>query len=209
MNIPSPKTDSIPLELWLIRHGETSWSQTGRHTGLRNIPLTERGRQQASALTPTLAAQHFDTVLSSPLSRAVETCHLAGLGQQAELEPDLHEWNYGIYEGHTTKEIQDRNSDWSIWDSPIPEGENLAQVQARATSLIQRLLALHGRVALFSHAHFLRVLAGIWIGNSALLGAHLILDTGAFSILGFERETRAIRQWNVQPRSAESTTSTM
>lgn len=199
MNTSSHGKDPVPLELWLIRHGETAWSLSGQHTGRSDIPLTERGRQQASALAPALAAQRFDTVLSSPLSRAAETCRLAGLGEQAKLEPDLREWDYGIYEGRTTKEIRDSAADWSVWNSLIPEGESLEQIQARAESLIRRLLASRGRVALFSHAHFLRVLAGTWIADSARLGAHLILDTASLSILGFDRENRAIRQWNVRP----------
>ncbi|MGF6602928.1 broad specificity phosphatase PhoE [Paraburkholderia sp. GAS448] len=185
-------------EIWLIRHGETEWSLSGQHTGRTDIPLTPRGREQAHALASHLVGQRFDRVLTSPMSRALETCHQAGLGEQAEVEPDLSEWNYGIYEGRTTKEISNSVPGWSVWNSPIPEGESLEQIQARARSLIQRLLASGGRIALFSHAHFLRVFGGCWIGDSAALGAHLFLDTASISILGFDHENRAIRQWNTR-----------
>jgi broad specificity phosphatase PhoE len=184
-------------ELWLIRHGETEWSLSGRHTGRTDIPLTDHGREQARALAPTLALQRFDTVLTSPMRRAIETCHLAGLGENAKQEPDLREWDYGTYEGRTTNEIRADAPGWTVWDSPIPEGESIDAIQARAQALIRKLLATPGRIALFSHAHFLRVFAGVWIGDSAALGAHLMLDTATIGILGFERECRAIRQWNV------------
>jgi broad specificity phosphatase PhoE len=183
-------------EIWLIRHGETEWSLSGQHTGRTDIALTQRGREQAQALKPTLALEHFDTVLTSPMSRAIETCRLAGLGEDARQEPDLREWDYGIYEGRTTKDIRAGAPGWTVWNSPIPEGESLEAIQARAQGLIQRLMVSPGRIALFSHAHFLRVFAGCWIGDSAALGAHLVLDTASISILGFDRECRAIRQWN-------------
>jgi broad specificity phosphatase PhoE len=154
--------------------------------------------EQAHALAAQLAGQRFDRVLTSPMSRARETCHQAGLGGQAEVEPDLSEWDYGIYEGRTTKDISNSVTGWSVWNSPIPEGESLEQIQARARSLIHRLLASGGRIALFSHAHFLRVFAGCWMGDSAALGAHLFLDTASISILGFDHESRAIRQWNTR-----------
>ncbi|CAG4915448.1 histidine phosphatase family protein [Paraburkholderia saeva] len=194
----TPPRDEGHLEIWLIRHGETAWSLSGQHTGRTDIPLTERGRQQARLIAPFLATQPFDHVLTSPMSRAMETCHAAGLGEHAEAEPDLHEWDYGIYEGRTTPEIRASVPGWSVWDSPIPEGESLAQVEARARGLIGRLLTMQGRIALFSHAHFLRVLGGCWMGDSAALGAHLVLDTASISILGFDRENRALRQWNLR-----------
>jgi broad specificity phosphatase PhoE len=197
MNASAVEQGHHGLEIWLVRHGETEWSLSGQHTGRTDIPLTERGRAQASRLVPVLAAQRFDKVLSSPLSRAVETCRLAGLGDQAQQEPDLREWDYGIYEGRTTKEIVSSVPGWSVWSSPIPEGESIEQVEARAKSLIERLLGFDGRVALFSHAHFLRVFAGCWIAESAVLGAHFYLDTASVSILGFDHENRAIRQWNL------------
>ena len=185
--------------IWLIRHGETEWSKSGQHTGTTDIALTELGRAQASALAPLLATQTFDVVLTSPMQRAIDTCRLAGLGERAEIEPDLHEWNYGIYEGRRTADIRMEDPDWSVWTSPIPEGESAAQVGARAQALIDRLLSRDvSHIALFSHAHFLRALASVWATGEPLLGEHLALDTAAVSVLGFEREVRAINKWNLQ-----------
>jgi broad specificity phosphatase PhoE len=185
-------------EVSLIRHGETAWSLSGQHTGRTDIPLTDRGREQARLLVPLLDGQPFDAVLSSPMSRAVETCRLAGLGDHMTEMPDLREWDYGIYEGRTTADIRTTTPDWSVWHSPIPEGENLEQVQMRAQAVIDRLLGMTGRVALFSHAHFLRALAGCWMSGDAALGAHLYLDTASVSVLGFDHEKRAVRRWNVR-----------
>ncbi|WP_042337492.1 histidine phosphatase family protein [Paraburkholderia ferrariae] len=183
-------------EAWLIRHGETEWSLSGQHTGSTDIALTEHGRAQARALAPRLATQPFDAVWSSPMVRAIETCELAGLGSQRVTLPDLREWNYGIYEGRTTREIRASVPDWSVWHSPVPQGESLLDVEARAEAVVARLLAASGRVAIFSHAHFLRALAGCWMGDAAALGAHLYLDTASISVLGFDHEARAIRRWN-------------
>jgi broad specificity phosphatase PhoE len=195
-------------EIWLVRHGETEWSLSGQHTGRTDIPLTEQGRAQAALLRPVLAAQSFDQVLCSPLTRARETCNQTGLGERAVVEPDLREWDYGIYEGRTTREIRESDPNWSIWSSPISEGESIESIQARARSLIQRLLESKGqngqsaRIALFSHAHFLRVLTACWMSDSAALGAHLSLDTASVSVLGFDHDARALRQWNVRPTQA-------
>lgn len=183
-------------EIWLIRHGETQWSLSGQHTGRTDIPLTDNGRLQAQSLKPVLARQPFDLVLCSPLTRAQDTCKLAGLGDQMTLEPRLLEWNYGIYEGRKTQDIREEVPNWSVWDSPMPDGEDVAAIQQRAESLIDRLLTVEGRVALFAHAHILRVLAGCWINDDARLGAHLVLGTASISKLGFERDYRAITQWN-------------
>lgn len=192
-------------EIWLIRHGETEWSRSGQHTGRTDMPLTEYGREQARQLKPLLANQHFDSVFSSPLSRALETCREAGLGERVVLETDLLEWDYGVYDGRTTKEIRDETPDWSVWHSPIPKGESLLQIQTRAQTLIRRLLVSHAhdvghhfRIALFSHAHFLRVFAACWIADSAAMGAHFTLDTASISVLGFDHDNRAIRQWNAR-----------
>jgi broad specificity phosphatase PhoE len=195
----STSTSKPALQLWLIRHGETEWSKSGKHTGTTDIALTDAGRAQASALKPLLASQHFDLVFTSPMQRAIETCRLAGLGDRSTVEPDLHEWNYGIYEGRKTVDIREEVPDWSVWTSPIPEGEALADVGQRAQALIDRLIGTGAsRIALFSHAHFLRSLAAQWATGSAALGAHLALDTAAVSVLGFERDVRAIVRWNHQ-----------
>lgn len=194
MSLSSPASGP---ELWLVRHGETTWTLSGQHTGRTDIPLTEHGRRQAEALKPALAAQTFDRVLCSPLGRAQETCRLAGLGDRMEVEPRLREWDYGAYEGRTTEDIRREVPDWSVWHSPVPQGEDLAAVQARARALIAQLLGMQGRIALFAHAHILRVLAGCWMADDARLGAHLVLNTGTLSVLGFEREDRAILRWNL------------
>jgi len=193
-------TTAAAREIWLIRHGETEWSKSGQHTGRTDIALTDHGRQQAEALRPILARQSFDRVLSSPLGRAMETCRLAGLGERAEAEPLLLEWDYGIYEGRTTPDIRKDVPDWTIWNSPIPQGESLEAIQERARTLVARLEQLPGRTALFAHGHILRVLAGVWIGDSARLGAHLVLGTATVSVLGYEREARAIVRWNAESR---------
>ncbi|QBR03346.1 histidine phosphatase family protein [Paraburkholderia pallida] len=206
------KTSAASGEVWLIRHGETEWSRSGQHTGRTDIALTEHGRDQARALARPLAAQHFDAVLASPMSRAIETCRLAGLGDEMIVSGDLHEWDYGIYEGRTTADIRKTEPDWNVWHSLIPHGESLSQIEVRARGVVESLLAMLAqsgssgaarRIAVFSHAHFLRVLAGCWIGNSAALGAHLYLDTATISMLGFDRENRAIRRWNARPEGCE------
>ncbi|MCG5071877.1 histidine phosphatase family protein [Paraburkholderia tagetis] len=209
------KASAATGEVWLIRHGETEWSRSGQHTGRTDIALTDHGRKQARALAGPLAALRFNAVLASPMSRAIETCQLAGLGEEMRVSADLHEWDYGIYEGRTTADIRKTEPDWSIWHSPIPHGESLTQIEARARGVVESLLAILAqggsgarggagrRIAVFSHAHFLRVLAGYWIGNSAALGAHLYLDTATISILGFDRESRAIRRWNARPEGCE------
>ncbi|WP_434665942.1 histidine phosphatase family protein [Paraburkholderia sp. A3BS-1L] len=199
------KASAASGEVWLIRHGETEWSRSGQHTGRTDIALTDHGREQARALARPLALQRFDAVLASPMSRAIETCQLAGLSNEMMVSADLHEWDYGIYEGRTTAEIHKTEPDWNVWNSLIPHGESLTQVEARARGVVGSLLTMLAqgesgrRIAVFSHAHFLRVLAGCWVSNSAALGAHLYLDTATLSVLGFDRENRAIRRWNSRP----------
>jgi len=189
-------TPNPPTEIWLIRHGETEWSLAGRHTGRTDIPLTANGRHQAEALRPVLAEKPFDRVLCSPLQRARDTCRLAGLERQAEPEPRLLEWDYGAYEGRTTADIRQGVPGWTVWTSPVPQGEDAAAVQRRVGSLLDELQQTPGRIALFAHAHVLRALAGCWIAGDARLGAHLVLDTASFGVLGHERESRAILHWN-------------
>ncbi len=186
----------MDLELWLIRHGETEWSASGRHTGKTDIPLTESGRRQAAALAERLAGRSFRLVLSSPLSRAFETCRLAGFGGVAELTEDLREWDYGIYEGRTTPEIRRDIPKWTIWADDPPGGETIEQVAARAFRVINRATAGKGRVVLFSHAHLLRILAVCWLGLPPAAGRFLVLGAASISILGYERETPVIMTWN-------------
>ncbi|EHH67970.1 histidine phosphatase family protein [Gluconobacter morbifer] len=182
--------------LWLVRHGETEWTLSGQHTGRTDISLTENGRKQAQSLAPRLSGQAFDHVLCSPLQRARETCALAGYEARAQIEQDLLEWDYGIYEGRTSAEIASAEPGWSLWTSSVPNGETTADVQLRATRLVNHLLELGGTTLLFAHAHILRSVIGVWATGDVRLGEHIVLDTGSVSILGFHRDARVIRKLN-------------
>jgi broad specificity phosphatase PhoE len=190
-------------EIWLIRHGETEWSASGRHTGRTDVPLTPAGRRQAETLGRHLAGRPFALVLTSPLDRARETCRLAGYESVARTSEDLREWDYGIYEGRTTPDIRVTEPGWSIWTSPVPEGESVDQVGARARRLIEQALQADGDVALFAHAHVLRILAACWIGRPPEDGRSFALATASISVLGWERETRVIQRWNLAPEARE------
>lgn len=186
-------------EIWLLRHGATTWARQGRHTGRTDLPLLPEGEEEARRLAPLLALQGFDAVLVSPLERARRTCTLAGLGARAEVCDDLREWDYGAYEGITTAEIRRSVPDWTVWSHPCPGGESAADVQRRCERLIALLESRLGperRVALFAHGHLLRSLAGCWLGLGVAGGALLVFDTGCVSVLGQERERRALLRWN-------------
>ncbi len=187
---------SRQAKIWLARHGETEWSRTKRHTGRTDIELTERGREQAAALRPALAGRDLTRVISSPLSRASETCELAGLGDRAERSDALLEWDYGEYEGLTTAQIRERRANWVLWRDGCPGGETAAEVGARVDPLVADLLQARGDVVLFAHGHVLRVLAARWLGLRPGDGALLALDTGTLSTLGWEHATAVIRRWN-------------
>jgi probable phosphoglycerate mutase len=194
-------------QVWLIRHGETEWTLSGQHTGRTDIPLTPVGRRQAKALGRHLAARSFALVLTSPLGRVLETCRLAGFGSLAQITDDLREWDYGLYEGRTTAAIRAAEPGWSVWTSPIPGGESLDEVGGRARRIIDRALATGGEVALFGHGHILRILAACWIGRPPVDGRLLALDPASISVLGWERESRLIQQWNVAwPSDPENAT---
>ena len=189
------------VELWLVRHGETEWSLSGAHTSRTDIPLTEHGRKRAEELRDYLKNTTFSKVLTSPMQRAQETCRIAGFGDQATIENGLKEWDYGESEGKTTKEMRVKYNDpqWSVWTRDLVDGEALDHVGGRADQVIQNALAGcadGSKVALFAHAHILRILAARWIGLPASGGASLALGTGSVSVLGFERETRVISHWN-------------
>ena len=210
---------SSKTELWLVRHGETEWSLDGRHTSYTDIPLTEHGRQRARELGAFLKGVEFEAVLVSPRQRARETCEIAGLGGQAVVEEGLQEWNYGESEGKTTAQMREAkgNPEWSVWTDPIVGGEAVEEVGERADEVIARALAAAQagsspagghegavsektdgtkRVALFAHAHILRILAVRWIGLPAMEGRLFALGTGSVSVLGFERDTRVVSKWN-------------
>jgi broad specificity phosphatase PhoE len=182
--------------IYLLRHGETEWSLNGRHTGVTDIPLTENGHLAARRLAPILAEETFALVLTSPLQRARETCDLAGLGKRANVEADLIEWNYGDYEGLTTQQIRRTRPAWSVFRDGCPGGESPEQVGARADRLLVKIRATEGNVALFGHGHFSRVLAARWINLSASYGEHFLLDTATLNVLGYYRESPALKMWN-------------
>jgi broad specificity phosphatase PhoE len=183
-------------EIVLVRHGETEWSASGRHTSFTDVALTERGREEAHALASRLARWQFALVLSSPRQRARDTCSLAGLADRSEITGDLAEWDYGEYEGRTTVQIRETVPGWTIFGNGAPGGETADQVAARADRLIARAVATGGPVAMFSHGHFLRVLGARWIDLDATSGRLLGLDVATVSVLGHERTQRVLRTWN-------------
>lgn len=188
-------SESSPL-IYLIRHGETEWALDGRHTGNTNIPLTARGREQAVYLEPIFHEVEFERIMSSPLDRALETARIAGLGDRVLTSDNLREWDYGKYEGITTKEIRQTVPGWTVWTHSCPDGESPEDVGRRADRIIDEVKPIKGNVALFSHGHFLRVLAARWVGFPPQAGKHFLLGTSTLSILGYEHEYPAIKTWN-------------
>jgi broad specificity phosphatase PhoE len=184
------------MEVVLVRHGATEWSEAGRHTGRTDIPLTAAGARHAELLRPRLEGRRFTAVFTSPLARAADTCRLAGLGECAQNRDALLEWDYGEYEGMTTAEIRERDPGWLLWRDGCPGGETSEEVGKRVDALLGEVSALDGDVALFAHGHVLRVIAARWIGLAPSCGALFALSTGTLSIIGYEREVAVIRRWN-------------
>lgn len=184
--------------IWLVRHGETEWSRSGRHTGRTDVPLTDTGREQARLLGQRLAGHAFDLVFTSPLSRAAETARLAGITPEPVTDDDLREWDYGAFEGRTTADIRQELPGWTIWKGPWRGGETVDDIGARADRVVARLRALEagGDVAVFAHGHLLRVLAARWLGMPASAGGRFELATATVSTLGWERENATIELWN-------------
>lgn len=190
---------AAPLrQVYLIRHGETEYSLSGQHTGVTDIALTENGRKVAGRLVPVLAVETFAMVLTSPLRRARETCELAGLGDRAEIDPDLLEWNYGDYEGLTPAQIHAQTPGWMIFRDGCPGGEIAAQVGARVDRLITRMRAVEGNAALFGHGHLFRVFAARWLGLPPEGGCLFMLDPATLNILSYYRGIPAVKQWNTR-----------
>jgi probable phosphoglycerate mutase len=189
--------DELPT-LWLARHGETAWSLTGQHTGLTDLPLTERGEHNARQLGERLRAMKFARVYTSPLMRAADTCRLAGFADAAEVLPELVEWNYGDYEGRRTVEIRAERPDWDLFRDGCPGGESPEQVGQRADRVVSRVRGAAGNVLVFSSGHILRVLAARWLGLAPGAGRHLLLSTASLSTLGYEHNLSrpVIRLWN-------------
>jgi len=187
---------TIPThQLFLVRHGETEWSLNGRHTGTTDIPLTEHGRKVARLLRPILAKESFALALTSPLLRARETCQLAGF-ENAHIEPDLMEWNYGRYEGLTPAQIHATDPGWLLFRDGAPDGEQPEEIGARVDRVIEKARAVTGDVILFAHGHVLRVVAVRWLGFPPSEGQRLLLDTATTNVLSYYRGIPAIKRWN-------------
>lgn len=184
--------------VYLARHGETAWSISGQHTGLTDLPLTERGERNARRLGDRLRGLRFTKILTSPLQRTTRTCALAGFGRFAQVEPDLLEWNYGEYEGRRSVEIHAERPEWSLFRDGCPGGESPAQVGARADRILRQIQPLKGDVLLFSSGHFLRVLAARWLGLEVDAGRFFLLSTASLSALSYEHKLSepAIRLWD-------------
>jgi probable phosphoglycerate mutase len=197
VTLPTP-ADADPRRprLWLVRHGETEWAKNGRHTGRTDIPLTDLGRAQAVAVGRKIGKQAFAEVLSSPMSRALDTCRIAGYGGRVELLDDLHEWDYGAEEGRTTEEIRRERPGWSIWAEGPTGGETIDDVSARADRVIERVVAASGDVLCFAHGHVLRILAARWLDLEPVEGRRFALSTATLSVLGWEREIADVQRWN-------------
>src|SRR3954452_15029506 len=183
-------------EIWLVRHAETEWSRDMKPTGRTDVPLTGNGRAAAAALRDRLAGHEFADVWTSPLSRARETCELAGFGDRAVAREELLEWDYGDYEGLTTPEIRESLPTWFLWRDGCPNGENAFDVGRRVDPLVDELASLEHDALLSSHGHVLRVIGARWIGLPPTDGAVLALSTGAVCVLGWERDVRVLWRWN-------------
>jgi broad specificity phosphatase PhoE len=181
--------------VFLVRHGETEWSRSGRHTSVTDLPLTPEGERVAAGLKERLAGESFDLVLTSPRQRARRTAELAGY-PDAEVDDDLVEWNYGDYEGITTAEIRKTVPGWTVWDYPVPHGETPAEVTTRLDRVVARIAAVPGDVLVFGHSHALRGLTARWLELDVTEGRHFVLNTATLSTLGWERGSPAILQWN-------------
>jgi broad specificity phosphatase PhoE len=188
--------DHPAQEVWLVRHAETEWSRSGRHTGRTDVPLTDAGRARARELGARVGGRDFALVLVSPLGRARETARLAGLGDPCQVREDLLEWDYGDYEGITTASIREERPDWYLWRDGVPNGETADEVGARCDRVIEEILSVDGDVAAFAHGHILRALAARWLEEPVGFGGRLFLSTGSVCVLGFEREVRVVRLWN-------------
>jgi probable phosphoglycerate mutase len=190
-------SSQLPV-IYLARHGETAWSLTGQHTGLTDLPLTERGEQNARALRGRLAGLNFGKIFTSPLHRATRTCELAGFGDRAEVDRDLLEWNYGEYEGLDSRQILAERPDWQLFRDGCPGGESPDEVGARADCVLARARAVGADVLLFSSGHFLRVLAARWLRVEPAAGRYFLLSTASVSVLGYEHNLSqpVVQLWN-------------
>jgi broad specificity phosphatase PhoE len=191
-------SERLPI-VYLARHGETAWTLSRQHTGLTDLPLTERGERTARRLGERLKALTFTAVLTSPLQRAARTCELAGFKSVAEVDKDLVEWNYGQYEGRRTAEIRAERPDWELFRDGCPGGESPPEVGARADRVVKRVRAVPGNVLIFTSGHFMRVLATSWLGLEPSVNCKFfMLSTASLSAVGYEHDVSrpVIRLWN-------------
>ena len=188
----------VRQEIWLVRHGETEWSITGQHSGRTDLPLTARGEDEARDVARFLEARRFDHVWCSPLQRARRTCEISGFASVARIEPNLQEWDYGDCTGYTQEQLAERYPGWNIWAGPVPNGESIEEIAGRACRVVERLRTLEGRVVIFAHGHFLRVLATQWLGLAPQSGRNLALETSGVCVLGYDAGFPAIRVWNLR-----------
>ncbi|MEX1217416.1 MAG: histidine phosphatase family protein [Acidimicrobiales bacterium] len=184
--------------LYVVRHGATEWSTSGQHTGRTDIPLLPIGEDQARETGKLLQGLDFSLVLCSPMQRAQRTCELAGLREHALIDADLHEWDYGDYEGVTTATIRESMPGWTVWNGICPNGETINQVAHRADRIIERVRTTPGHAIVFAHGHFLRILAARWCELEPVEGRRFVLDPATLSILGWERDTPAVQRWNAR-----------
>jgi broad specificity phosphatase PhoE len=180
----------------VVRHGATTWSDAGRHTGRTDVPLTEAGRAQAGALATVLSPHRFALVLTSPASRAVQTCELAGFAGRAEVCPELAEWDYGAYEGKTTDEIRTERPGWLLWRDGVEGGESLDDLARRADAVLEAARSTEGDTLAFAHGHILRAVCARWIGLPVSEGARFVFEPASIGLLGWEREVPAVLRWN-------------
>jgi probable phosphoglycerate mutase len=186
-----------PTEIWLIRHGETAWSRTGQHTGRTDLPLTERGADEARAVSALLENRPFARVLCSPLQRAKQTCEIAGYLEEAVIDPRVMEWDYGTLNGRTAREVRDElGADWNIWKGPVPNGETVEDVAARASEVLRDLTEVDGPVAIFAHGHFLRIFTATFLEMPPRAAKNFALHTARACVLGWERDFPVIQLWN-------------
>jgi broad specificity phosphatase PhoE len=191
-------TEHLPI-VYLARHGETAWTISRQHTGLTDLPLTERGERTARRLGDRLQGLTFAMVLTSPLQRAARTCELAGFKSGAQVDKDLVEWDYGQYEGRRTAEIRAERPDWELFRDGCPGGESPEQVSVRADRIVKRVREVPGNVLIFTSGHFMRVLVTRWLGlEPSVNSKFFMLSTASLSAVGYEHDvTRpVIRLWN-------------
>jgi broad specificity phosphatase PhoE len=186
----------VNQKIYLIRHAETDWSLSGRHTGITDLPLTKKGERETAEIKKRLSSHPFELILCSPLKRAKMTCEIAGLLNQAHVDPNLAEWNYGDYEGLTTQEIWQTSPKWDLFSDGAPHGESPAEVHARANKVLSKIQKISGDVALFSHGHFLRALTTCWLHLPIQHCRLFSLSTCSLSILGFEKASPSLLLWN-------------